>query len=360
MKHVARLMLLTAIAFQADVRAQESPAMPDAPTAPDITHPVRHADGRVFIDGLQGTNWGGSFMNREDSQVGCLVAALRCAGQNVSYADVMGLSGCAFKITITPNVDIHPMHSEFGLDWPEIMARVFGMKYTSLALDLNAKKTPPEKALEMVKASTDSGLPVFFMDSEWWPVVGYRDDGKALLCVPYAGLPTGEGYRECPVVGGAWFAANIRKEGKAQERKTSVRESLRTAVRLANTAAIDKDLLCGFAAYKGWQKALLENNKISRHGNAFSYSQLLTSRKAAAEYLDGVSALFDGEPAEQIKLAADNYHAIVDRLYDAAHTVAIPWEQSFTPQNRATEAKTLGECMELEREAISHIKAALD
>ncbi len=138
---------------------------------------------------MEGVNWGGSFFAREDSQARCLVEALRCAGQKVSYADVMGLSGAAFKITMAPNLWVGEMHSEMGMDWQEIVSRVWGVDYDWQAISMSDKENPNwrEQLRQAAAESIGRGMPLFYMNGEWNLLVGYREDGSAFVCKPYAG-----------------------------------------------------------------------------------------------------------------------------------------------------------------------------
>ena len=51
------------------------------------------------IRGLEAMDWGGSFFTRQESFMACFTEVLRCAGRETTYAEVMGLSGAAFKLT---------------------------------------------------------------------------------------------------------------------------------------------------------------------------------------------------------------------------------------------------------------------
>lgn len=81
-----------------------------------IVPKLEKKDRRACIHGFEQMDWGGSFFRRQDSQVAYLEAVLCCAGQKASYADIMGLSACAFKLTMGSQWPPHRIHSEFGLD----------------------------------------------------------------------------------------------------------------------------------------------------------------------------------------------------------------------------------------------------
>ncbi|MFH1569666.1 MAG: M56 family metallopeptidase, partial [Gemmatimonadota bacterium] len=329
------------------------------------TRVVRREGGKVWIEGLEGVDWGGSFFGREDSQVRCLVEALRGAGLDVSYAEAMGLSGAAFKLTIAPDLFVAEIHSEMGMDWPEIVSRVWGVVYEPDALSLSDEKNPGwrDGLLALARESIGRGIPLFYMNGEWNLLVGYREDGGAFLTMPYAGSKSG--YVESAEPGGflgeAWFASVLRPAGEAAPRREALVRSLHSALELASRPAEGEGKrLFGTAAYEAWVAAIGDPpERVSLHGNAFSYSQLLTSRKAAAQYLCATAEELAGEAAPHLRAAADRYDRIGQRLWNGRACVAHPWEESWTPANRAIEADILEACLADEREAVARIEAAL-
>jgi hypothetical protein len=326
---------------------------------------VRREHGKVWIEGMEKVDWGGSFFGREDSQVRCLVEALRCAGHDVGYAEVMGLSGAAFKLTMTPTLFVAEIHSEMGLDWIEILSRVWGVDYQPNALSLGAENNPQwrHELLELSTESIDRGMPLFYMNGEWNLLVGYREDGSAFITMPYAGNDAGYVVSEEPkgFVGDAWFASVLTPSGQPAPRHDAVIDSLRAAVELAQRPAEkDGERQFGVGAYESWIAALEENREgVSLHGNAFSYSQLLTSRNAAAEYLRGIAAQVDEAAAAHLQTAASHYERVSQRLSVGRDCVEHPWEENWTPENRATEARLLRASLVDERQAVAEIEAAL-
>ena len=327
---------------------------------------VKRADGRVCIEGMEEVNWGGSFFAREDSQVRCLTETLRCAGHDVSYAEVMGLSGAAFKVTMAPDLFVAEMHSEMGMDWTEIVSRVWGVNYEPNAISLNDEKNPGWRE-ELRRAAAESigrGMPLLYMNGEWNLLVGYREDGTAFICKPYDGGDPGYKESESPggFVGEAWFASVLRSAGQPAPRRDSVLRSLRLAVELAEKSAEGGGKrLYGSAAYAAWIAALEEDREdASKHGNAFSYTQLLTSRRAAAKYLRQVADEMDGDAAGRLRAAADRYEAIARRLDAGKACVKHPWDESWTPENRAKEVSILRDSLADERAAVAEIEKALE
>ena len=96
------------------------------------------------------------------------------------------------------------------------------------------------------------------------------------------------------------------------------------------------------------------------HGNAFSYSQLLTSRRSAADYLRRVADELGRDAAPHLQSAADRYERIARRLDEARDCVKHPWDKSWTPENRAKQSAILRESLEDERAAVDEIRKALE
>ncbi|MFO7956157.1 MAG: M56 family metallopeptidase [Candidatus Brocadiia bacterium] len=326
---------------------------------------VRREGGKVWIEGMEDVDWGGSFFTREDSQARCLVEALRCFGRDADYVDVLGLSGAAFKLTMAPNLFVAEVHSEMGMEWPDIVSRVWGVDYDWQAIPFSDEENPDwrEELREAAAESIGRGVPLFYMNGEWNLLVGYREDGGAFICKPYDGSEKGYKESETPTgfVGEAWFASVLRPAGQPADRRESVIRSLRTAVELANRGSEkDGERLFGFEAYGAWIAALEEDREDAwKHGNAFSYSQVLTSRQAAAAYLRRVADELGGDAAGHLRAAADRYAAIARRLEEGKDCVMWPWEEKWTVKNRAKEADLLRRSQADERAAVAEIAAAL-
>jgi len=327
---------------------------------------LRRDAEKVWIDGLQEMDWGGATFNRQDSQVACLVEVLRCAGQDVTYADVMGLSGAAFKLTISPNLFIGQIHSEFGLDWSEIMQRIWGIDYKG-AISCNEEENPDwrKKVRKTTVDSINAGLPLIYMDGEHNLIVGYYGDNAKYMTKPYAGHK-GPYYEESETprgfLGNAWIVTTLRKTGEPADWMESAIKSLYKAVELARKGGVKK--LGGgdgvFAAYETWIATLDKGRDgVDVAGNAFSYTQLLSSRRAAAEYLSKVAGKLGGQAASHLSSAAESYETVAQRL-DSGRDCVAAWGMSWTPENREKQASLLRKSLADERLAIAEIEKALE
>jgi hypothetical protein len=353
---------------------------------------IKREDGKVWIAGLEGMNWGGSFFSRQDSFMAGMVEILRCAGRDVTYEDAMGLSAQAFKLTL--NKELHPGaaqghvgYAAFDGDGKPLSTallfdgddnpmnfhanamRVFGIEWSHIDLNPEANPGWREQLLAAVRESVDQGIPIYYMDGEWGLIVGYREDGSAFVCKSYDGGTPGYQEMERPrgIIGDAWWANVASPTREPVPRERAVRESLHSAVIMASMGSfLDGGAESGFSAYELWIRVLEEwEGDGPRQGNGFNYSQLLTSREAAGHYLRGIAEEWgDSEEenlqaaGEHLHAAADRYIAISDRLWEGQDCV-VWWDGDWTADDRATEVRLLRECLADERQAISEIEAAL-
>ena len=86
-------------------------------------HSVRDESNNI-IHGFEGLDWGGEPLRRQVSGITVLTATLRAAGYHLDYADVMGMSGAAFKLTMYE--DWCPSAACFEFD--NSIASLFGLK----------------------------------------------------------------------------------------------------------------------------------------------------------------------------------------------------------------------------------------
>jgi beta-lactamase regulating signal transducer with metallopeptidase domain len=348
---------------------------------------VRREGGKVWIEGLEEMNSDSTYFTRRDSFMGCMTEILRCAGMDVTYAELMGLSGQAFKLTMMENCHPGATQGHVGtaayapdgtplstrlvwgpddspMNFHANAMRVFGLEWDHLE-PLDDEKDPDWRAkmVEFGKRTIDRGIPFLYMDGEWNLIVGYREDGSAFICKLYDdGEP---GYKEMAkprgTIGDVWWATVAVPTGRVVPRRQAVIESLRTAAILWRTEAFgDGDIHCGRAGYDAWMQVLADPPEdVMLHGNAFCYSSLLTSRRAAAEYLRMVADGLGGEAAGHLVEAADRYDAVAARLDAGKECVSWPWDEKWTPENRAEQADILRACQADEAAAVGEIEAAL-
>ncbi|MHC4985524.1 MAG: hypothetical protein ACYTFO_05140, partial [Planctomycetota bacterium] len=286
---------------------------------------------------------------------------VRAAGHDVSFAEVMGLSGAAFDLQMQRPWCPSAFVTGGGKAY-EHAPEVFGFELEMIGLDGSEDADGLARLREVVVERINAGLPVLYMDGEFSLIVGYRDGANRFICKPYAGGPPAYTEQEFPTgfLEPAWYALAPRKTAEPMDRREAIVESLRMAVAFAETPLSEEDVAYGFAAYEWWIDGLLHPpDDVNVHANAYGYVILMTSRQAAADYLKLITGEFDEDTAEHLLAAADKYAAVAARMYDARHGVGYPWDEYWTPENRAIEAAVMAANLADERVAIEAIKAAL-
>ena len=284
-----------------------------------------------------------------------LAAVLRCAGRATGFEEVMGISGGAFGMTVADG--LCPSGGRVSGKAVERAHRAFGLSVEKIELKEGKNTAGVKRLRAAVIESVDAGLPVTYMDGENNLIVGYKNSGQTYVCVSYDG---GKGYQEMDfpqgMLGPAWFAEVLSIAGDPIDRPTAVRSSLQAAVDMAHTDRPDG----GFRGYEKWIKYLVDApDGVNLHGNSYCYAILLTNRAAATEYLATVAAETNGEASAMLTEASRRYRNICDRLLAGRDCVVHPWDQSWTPENRAIEAQIMRDNLADERVAVAEIEKAL-
>ena len=321
---------------------------------------VRDGDSAV-LTGMEGMDWGGGFFGRQDSFIAVFREVARAAGHDVSFAEVMGLSGGAFDLQMQRPWCPSSFVTGGGKAY-EHAPEVFGLELEMIGLSEGKDPQGVARLREVVVERINAGLPVLYMDGEFSLIVGYRDGGDSFICKPYDGRSPGYAEMDFPAgfLEPAWYALAPRKIAEPVSRREAIVESLRMAVAFAETPPSKEDMAFGFVAYEWWIEGLRNPpDDVNVHANAYGYVIQMTSRQAAADYLKLIVGEFDEDTAKHLLAAADGYAAVAKRMYDARHCVDHPWDESWTPENRAIEADIMAANLADERVAIDEIKAAL-
>ena len=336
--------------------------LPQRPTPDEETPIALVRDGEsALLVGMEAMDWGGGFFDRQDSFIAVLREVARAAGHDVSFAEVMGLSGAAFDLQMQKPWCPSAFVTGGGKVY-EHAPEVFGLELELIELAEGKDAEGVARLREVVVERINAGLPVLYMDGEFSLIVGYRDGGDSFICKPYDGRSPGYAEMDFPAgfLEPAWHALAPRKTGEPMDRREAIGESLRMAVAFAETSPSEKDMAFGFIAYEWWIDGLRNPpDDVNVHANAYGYVILMTSRQAAADYLKLIAGEFDQDTAKHLLAAADRYAAIAKRMYDGRHCADYPWDESWTPDNRALEADIMAANLADERVAIDEIKAAL-
>jgi len=335
---------------------------------------------RRTIPGVERLEWG---KGTENTFIGALTVALRALGSDVTYDDVMGLSGAAFRLHIrqpqwcpsAPDANVG-----FNHESPARVAFGYGGEFCSADL-----KNPDEvaKARRFIVESIDAGRPVLGIQlvehADWGVITGYEKGGEVLLCRDYY-LKTDhyEPATKFPWIVESvwapdepWTARSIDASGAHRPNAEAIIRSLEIAVEIANTPKYGS-YASGFAAYDAWIRDLrnaamfakAEDSGFLTHVNAWCYMSLIDARSSAVRYLRSIAGELDGAARDALRGAAADYERIVEALKAGRGNAPFPWQladgKSWTQEMRDGEAATLAQALELEQKAVARIETALD
>jgi hypothetical protein len=296
-------------------------------------------------------------------------AILSYLGADMTYDQVMGLSGVAFIL----QVDTSGPNNEWGLDcawWPNgdwgfelglpVLARAAGWEVRKTACDFQAYKKDPAAEYRLVfqplaEESLRANRPVLAYgfvgtatDDEEPPLLGFGTSGKS---TQYAREPgRAESY--------PWHLYTIDKKIPVGRAKDVDLASMRYIIALFNERAQGADApatrFSGRQAWKEWTDLLhsgtgCDNNMLIH---------LRYCRSSAVAYLKEMARRHAGEVAEHLSSASDIYQRILDDL----NGQDLPMSRVNKGEDRDAVSRDYTAMVErvskLEAEAIAEIKAA--
>lgn len=345
---------------------------------------VNREDGRVWIGGFRGFG-SGEFCS---SVHGAQFAAMRAIGGEVTYAQLLGASGLAFRMQVHEAICPSSPHSCCGfrcldgsgkaLAWK---TRIFhpGLDPANDTQEARAERVATTRAA--VKASIDRGIPVAYGSWEDGNIVGYADDGAQWLCVhPYfrdgkevfVMGESGSEFADCE--GGMPWGVLVFTEPKAGTEIVSPRElaldSMRQAVAMWESDPVEAYIL-GDAAWQHWIDwvngfdADGETSRAGMHGNRWIYVTLWEYRTAAAAWLRECGDILEPAMRGDVATAANHYLQLAALLLDGKDHV---WEaappggkpEAWSVEVRQRYCDLLEAARAHDRAAIAALRKALD
>jgi len=352
---------------------------------------VKAANGGSYIEGIPFLKWGEW---RDNSYCGCMTALYNAIGINVSYEEVMGLSGVCWQAVMLDNWDPSSQMPQNGRPCEKNVGDALGIEvYT-----LNKEK----KIIKQAKACIDGGVPVLLVGGRWAPewtlACGYAVEngedkffGRSYFdcqnynptkeaiehqppVVPENEIYTENGYfyfNGFPGVVPEWLTHFYNKKRRPISRKQALRVSLETCLKMFEQPS--KTHKFGYDAYdvliSGFE--LPDSEYKEKCGNdCYHIGSMLDARRAAHKYLEMCAGLLEGENKERLKEVTRRYKNMVDKLL-----AAVPYEETSpvfndTPdfvsatfkmaEGRRKIAAALRENKELERQARIIVKEILD
>jgi hypothetical protein len=288
--------------------------------APEHT---RDADA-VIIGGIGDLGWS---VGMENSFFGALYRLDESYGQKLSYRDLLGLSGYAFRIHFFDGWCPSSPDATCGKDVGSELLDSLGYEYD--VYFVRGKDAPDEirergigmdAYRETVMKSIDAGWPVIAIDlmevPEWGLITGYQKDGRELFCRTY--FDSTEGYDIAAKTPWVLYVFSGKKD---VDTGPLYRDSLSIAKELYSTDIYD-DYFSGLRATEEWIKALKNDRAFENmtdekkgevlHANWWIYYSLSEARKYAREYI--------AENREKFDVSRDTIDTLL-QVYEKEETV---------------------------------------
>lgn len=332
---------------------------------------VQRENGRVWIDGVPELGWG---RHRECTFAGALEAALSVTDRPTAYRDIMGYTGLAFRVRWyqgrtgrrwCPSSPVGEFPDEI-----ESIQKAIGWSFrVNVLMDEGSPEVSSFR--DEIVASIDAGLPVpayeprLNMDV----IYGYEDAGNRVLLKDY--------FQEDPLwmdVGELGpFLIFLSEKGVPPARDAAVADGLAIGARnwarpFMNWAKGGYHY--GKKAFEAWERDLGFGLSVSGSArkrlffvNWWNFSSLCDARRAAGEFL---RSAVEAPGGEALGCAAEAYEEEIGLLGSAIENRDAflgPWSgkglTDWTEDVVTLEREILLDAMEIEDEAIGHIREAI-
>ena len=300
-----------------------------------LANRVCHEGDKVWIEGVEGF-----CCDQYASSVhGSQTRMLQTLGESLTYEDLIGYSGFAFRVGWHEVGCPSAGHPCCGYRCIENSIRALPWQLKMYESSPWCKPKGDRGAFEAqacaaIKASIDRGVPVHYGREEDGLIMGYADEGQRWLCVhPYnkGGSETFWHDEASGFAGGAWPWIIVVWTGpKALEDRVDGRDLLTAALKQAvdmwgHQTDLDPDhrpervYFTGDMAYApwiGWLRAIevgeLEDPKAGIQGNAWCFHVLVHSRRIASRWLTQQADRLEGQAHQHLLDAAGHYQKLVD------------------------------------------------
>jgi len=251
----------------------------------------------VIIEGIGKLGWG---LGMENSFLGAVTRLDEKSGNDISYANISGLSGYAFRLQFFDGWCPSSPDATCGKDVGSEILEKLGYKFEVYHMateftdeDMVKSAISEDEIRKIIMKSIDSGWPVIAVDlieiPEWGIITGYQKDGKELFCRTY--FDKTKGYELAQKM--PWVIFVIKNKEDA-DIEALYKQSLRVAKEVYNTDKYE-NYFSGITAIKQWIKALenekyfeeIDNEKLDEVilANWWIYYSLLDARNIATNYL---------------------------------------------------------------------------
>jgi hypothetical protein len=332
----------------------------------------RKRDGdRVWIEGVPPLAWG---RGKDCTFAGAMESAMAMTRHPYTYAEIMGLSGLAFRVrwcnedTKTkwcPSCAIGEMPDEQAAT-----ARLTGWRL-STEVQFGVEKPHLAPIRRRIVASIDAGKPVpaYGSSLNMAVIYGYEDAGNTLLLTDYQ---RDEKPLRLPIAQLGPMQTYLGRYTKPPSLRDALVDALRAAVqnwrRERHDGGIEgRDYWYGDAALSAWIKdieafdQLPQETRESLAGlDRWNYRSLHDARKAAVQFLKDWSTVPDDAAARHLRRAADLYQQETELLEPMlADKRAAASAEQWSAVAREREVQILRDAQRLEGAAIAEMERAL-
>lgn len=316
---------------------------------------------------------------------GAVTRYMEYTGDPVSYAEVMGVSGAAWRL-IWNEGQWSPDNLIMAWYGPLLaetrIADAFGYRYTYVDRGPQAPRTDAngeDAIVASIRAEIDAGRPAIAIGiagPEECLVAGYRDGGEALLVQSF--FERSEGYVKVR----DWYDEQrflglhlFEKEAERKSKRENLIAALTWAVRMSSLTEAG-GRAAGLAAYDAWARDMLRDEDFAGDDldriaeNCLSISDngiiLLCARKVAGDYLLRMQDEVGPQAREHLGAAAALHHKESETV-GAAHDI-IPWgnvhgaelRKRVSHANRIEIAEVIRQCKDHFAQAVDKIRHALE
>lgn len=289
------------------------------------TIPLPPGEGENRIEGVPALAWGAG---KDCTFIGALEAAMAVTDHPVSYSDMMGFTGMAFRARWRPDEGEGNWCPSCAIgEMPEeeaLIRKTTGWQIES-DVSFGVKKGSRDATARKIVASIDRGFPVVAYVSclDLGTIFGYLDHGKTLLARDYHS-PVPE--LEWPVARIGPMQQYLGEWRKPPLKKELLRESCALAARSWRRGRGDggvpgRKYVYGPPAFEAWAADLRKWDRLSQRkkkhltgASLFAFDSLLDARRSAVKYLAGNESLLGGAAAKLLAEARDTYRREIDGL----------------------------------------------
>jgi hypothetical protein len=343
--------------------------VPSQPTTRPVSSAIRKEQaGRVWLEGVQGFSFG----EKQCSTLAVQSEILRVLGEQMTYEDLVGGSGLAFRVQMyKASMCPSAPHTMVGFRCVSDAFRPCSFKVCEFGDPKSNDPTVQHRIAESrsaVKASIDAGIPVISVAEEDGLIIGYQKEGQEWLVLN----PMHDGgHTPCVETGLPWCVAIA--DGR-QPNILSPRETAIAAMKQA-MAMWEGDSERYYVGQKAWQEWITRIDSItqhpetagdSQHANAWMYDSLIAYRRTAANYLRKHAQHFGPSPAQHMRHSADLYDKLTNQiLTDSTHSAnaVAPYsskDHPWTKEQRDDQVRRMREAMAIEAQALGELRKALD